>query len=291
MTALEIAQTYFDAWNRRDAAAVLATFTDTGTYNDPMTHGRIRGEALAGYMNGLWAAFPDLSFEVASAAATGPDTVAAQWIMHGTNLGSMMGLPPTGKSVTQHGADFIRVRGGKIETVDGYFDSRGVPDQLGLQVVVQPTAIGPFSFGTSVRVSTGNTAKPGAYSITALRARSAQEIATVSERSRIIATEMLGMPGFIAMMAATVGDQMVTITAWEDPKNPDQMRRGGTHAEAMKLFFGPEVASGGVTSVWIPEHIGDRWVRCDVCNKMLGYERNAGACGCGKQLPQPAPYW
>lgn len=204
MTALITAQTYFDAWNRRDAAAVLATFTETGAYSDPMTGGRIRAEALAGYMNGLWAAFPDLSFEIASAAETGPETVAAQWIMHGTNLGSMMGLPPTGKPVTQHGADFIRVRDGKIETVDGYFDSRAVPDQLGLQVVVQPSAIGPFAFGTGIRVSNGSTAKPGAYSITMLRARSAQEIVTVQEQSRAIATEMLGMEGFIALMAATV---------------------------------------------------------------------------------------
>jgi predicted ester cyclase len=47
-------------------------------------------------VNGLWAAFPDLSFEVASAGEAGPGLVAAQWIMRGTNLGSMMGLPPTG---------------------------------------------------------------------------------------------------------------------------------------------------------------------------------------------------
>ena len=89
-------------------------------------------------MNGLWAAFPDLSFEIASKGLAGENLVAAQWIMRGTNTGSMMGLPPTGKSVTVSGADFIRVAGGKIQTVDGYFDSRAVPEQLGLQVLVQP---------------------------------------------------------------------------------------------------------------------------------------------------------
>ena len=61
----------------------------------------------------------------------------------------MMGLPPTGKSVTVAGADFIRVAGGKIQTVDGYFDSRAVPEQLGLQVLVQPKEIGPFAFGNA----------------------------------------------------------------------------------------------------------------------------------------------
>ena len=151
MNPLEIAQQYFDAWNRRDADAVLATFAADGTYCDPANGGRLRGEALKGYMAVLWAAFPDLSFEIASAGAAGPDLVAAQWIMHGTNTGSMMGLPPTGKAVTVQGADFIRVAGGKIQSVDGYFDSRAVPDQLGLQVLVQPKQLGPFSFGNSTR--------------------------------------------------------------------------------------------------------------------------------------------
>src|ERR1051326_9299065 len=83
MTALEIAKTYFDAWNARDAAAVLACFSEDGTYSDPTTGGRLRGDALAGYMQGLWAAFPDLSFDIAGAGDLGPDLVAAQWIMHG----------------------------------------------------------------------------------------------------------------------------------------------------------------------------------------------------------------
>jgi predicted ester cyclase len=51
----------------------------------PAAVGRLRGDALAGYMNGLWAAFPDLSFEISSAGVAGPDLVAAQWIMRGTN--------------------------------------------------------------------------------------------------------------------------------------------------------------------------------------------------------------
>src|SRR5689334_21521275 len=143
MEALKCARRYFDAWNRRDASAVLETFTDDGTYCDPASGGRLRGEALAGYMNGLWSAFPDLSFEIVSAGEAGPGLVAAQWIMRGTNSGSMMGLPPTGKTVVVSGADFIRVAGDKIQTVDGYFDSRAVPEQLGLQVMVQPKELGP----------------------------------------------------------------------------------------------------------------------------------------------------
>ena len=64
MDALECARKYFDAWNRRDADAVLATFGADGTYRDPTSGGRLGGEALKGYMNGLWAAFPDARLSV-----------------------------------------------------------------------------------------------------------------------------------------------------------------------------------------------------------------------------------
>src|SRR5262245_53055019 len=160
MTALHVAQRYFDGWNRHDPEAVLATMAEDGTYNDPGTGGPIGGPAFAAYMQGLFSAFPDVSFSVASAGLPAPDLVAAQWVMRGTNHGSMMGLPPTGKSVELHGADFIRVDGDRIRSVEGYFDSRVMPEQLGLQVVVQPRAIGPHTFGTAVRTWAGSTARP-----------------------------------------------------------------------------------------------------------------------------------
>jgi steroid delta-isomerase-like uncharacterized protein len=296
MEALKCVQLYFDAWNRRDADAVLATFAAEGTYCDPTSGGRLRGEALKGYMVGLWAAFPDLSFEIASKGLAGENLVAAQWIMRGTNIGSMMGLPPTGKSVTVSGADFIRVGGGKIQTVDGYFDSRAVPEQLGLQVLVQPKEIGPFAFGNATRASvgsnvTGKNVKPGAFSVTVLEARSPEEIQVMARQSQGIVQEMLAMNGFLGWVGMTVGQRMMTVTAWENAKDPRQLLAGGGHADAMKAFFGTELAAGGFTSVWVPERINTRWVRCSGCQRMTDHERGAGTCSCGKKLPEPLSYW
>jgi steroid delta-isomerase-like uncharacterized protein len=284
-------QQYFDAWNRRDAHAVLATFSEDGTYCDPASGGRLRGDALAGYVQGLWAAFPDLSFEISSKGLVAENLFAAQWIMRGTNSGSIMGLPPTGKSVMVSGADFIRVAGGKIQTVDGYFDSRAVPEQLGLQVLVQPKEIGPFAFGNASRAWSGKTSKPGAFSITVLEARSPEEIQAVQRSSQGIVGEMLAMDGFLGFVGATVGQRMMTISAWESAKDPRQLLAGGSHAEAMKSFFGPEIAAGGFTSVWVPDRINTRWVRCTACNRMTDHERSAGRCGCGATLPEPLAYW
>src|SRR4029453_6450009 len=151
MDPITIAQQYFDGWNRRDPAAVMATMAPGGTYTDPTTGGPLSGDAFAEYMKGLFSAFPAVSFEIASVGQPGPDLVAAQWVMRGTNTGSMNGLPPTGKPVELPGADFIRVTDDKIRSVNGYFDSGEIPKQLGLQVIVQPASIGPFTFGISTR--------------------------------------------------------------------------------------------------------------------------------------------
>jgi predicted ester cyclase len=79
---------------------------------------------MTAYTSGLFAAFPDLSFEIISAAQTGDDTVSAQWMMRGTNTGPMAGVPPTGMAVALPGADFITVDGDKIRSVQGYFDQK-----------------------------------------------------------------------------------------------------------------------------------------------------------------------
>jgi steroid delta-isomerase-like uncharacterized protein len=290
-SALAIAHRYFDGWNRRDASIVLETMGPGGTYSDPQTGGPLGGEPFREYMNRLFASFPDVSFEIASEGLLAPDLVAAQWIMRGTNTGSMMGLPPTGKPVMLHGADFIRVSDGRIRSVEGYFDSRAIPEQLGLQVLVQPRAIGPFTFGRAARVSAGSAAKPGAFSITALRSRDAADEAAVSDRTRRISTELLGMKGFISLVTAVCGDRMLTITAWEHPEDPRQLMKGGEHGDAMKQFFGKDLGGGGYTAVFVPERINAMWVRCPDCQKMVDYATSQGACGCGATLPQPLAYW
>jgi ketosteroid isomerase-like protein len=42
----QIVQRYFDAWNAHDAAGIVATFADGGTYADPTTTGPLAGTAI-----------------------------------------------------------------------------------------------------------------------------------------------------------------------------------------------------------------------------------------------------
>ena len=69
--------------------------------------------------------------------------------MRGTNTASFMDLPPTGRELSLPGADFMTFRDDGIATVTGYFDSGKLPRDLGLDVIVQPSSIGPWRFGTS----------------------------------------------------------------------------------------------------------------------------------------------
>ena len=288
---VEIAQRYFDAWNQHDAGAIVATFAETGTYADPVTPGPLTGAAIGAYAQGLWDAFPDLSFDIVSVTENASGLVSAEWLMKGTNTGPFSGLPPTGAAVVLPGADFVRVDAGKIHSVQGYFDSGALPRALGLDVIVQPRAIGPFGFGTSVRASNGNTATPGAFSITWLEARTAEERKEVRESSRKVAMEMLAMPGFISWVGATVGDRMMTITAWESADAMAPLMKGGEHRSAVGRFFSPELARGAATGVWIPARLNPRWIRCTACSKMVDSEKAEGKCACGAALPPPLAYW
>jgi steroid delta-isomerase-like uncharacterized protein len=248
MTIPRVVRHYFDAWNRRHRQL----FHHQRYLLEPRAGQHLQGEAIAAYASRLWTAFPDLHFGLGRIAATADGVFAAEWRMRGTNTGAFRGLPPTGRTVDMPGVDIIELDGDKLSSVTGYFDSRAVPEQLGLKVNVQPERIGPFAFGTSTYVQSGNLAKPGAFSITWLMPRSEEEVNTVREQARGVLKDMLKMPGFISALTATVAGRIFTITAWETTEHPRALYRGGAHKQAMTRFF--EIrdgwSDGGLTSVW-----------------------------------------
>ncbi len=291
MEVVDVAQRYFEAWNRHDPDAIVATFAEGGIYSDPSVPAGLTGQAIVEYASGLFEAFPDLSFDVLSHSSTGDGVATAQWVMHGTNVGPLRGNPPTGGAVALPGADFIVVEGGKIRSIQGYFDRSAFVEQLGMQVVVQPYSAGPFSFGYSVRTQSGNLAKPGALSLTWIQASSEDEVEQIRNYSRTIASEMVGMEGFIAWIGVVIANRMFTITAWENVEDTVQLMWGSTHGEAMRRFFASELGSSAMTSVWKPERINTLWVRCEACGSMEDYELSGGRCQCGHPLPEHPPYW
>ncbi len=291
MDASAVSARYFEAWNRRDPEAIAAVFAEGGTYTDPNVPDGIGAEATAEYAGGLFAGFPDLAFEIESSGVRPDGSVAAQWLMTGTNAGPYQGLPPSGREVRLPGADVITVEGDRVRSVVGYFDTAVVPRQLGLQVLVQPDRIGPFVFGTSTYVSTDGR-EPGAMSLTVLEARSPEEIQEVRSRSREVVSELMGTPGFISWVGAVVDNRMFTITAWDGPGDVARLSESPAHAEAMRAFFAPNpggLAAGGQTGVWEPHRLNGLWARCAACGQMARPGPD-GRCACGAEPALPR-YW
>jgi len=77
------------------------------------------------------AAFPDGRGTVKNVVASG-NTAALEVEWTGTNTGSMMGMPPTGKSVRVQAAVFVTAENGKIAHFMHYLDVAGILGQLGM---------------------------------------------------------------------------------------------------------------------------------------------------------------
>jgi predicted ester cyclase len=76
-------------------------------------------------------AFPDWHTEVGHLIAEG-DLVCERFTASGVQRGAVMGVPPTGKTVTLPGIQIFRISGGKIVERWGQLDELGLLRQLGL---------------------------------------------------------------------------------------------------------------------------------------------------------------
>ena len=75
-------------------------------------------------------AFPDARGTITTKIVEG-DKGAAEIIWRGTNRGSLMGHPPTGKAITVRAVVVLETAGGKITRSSHYIDIAGMMAQLG----------------------------------------------------------------------------------------------------------------------------------------------------------------
>ena len=135
MNALEVSQRLFDAWNRHDADAAFALYTEDATYHSPRFDHPVKGrQAIGDWIKLVLKAYPDLRFEVISRGDTGGGLVATRFVLHGTHTGPFMdGTPPTGRTVAYPIASFAQIEGDKIRSEHIYLDRQMVAEQLGLK--------------------------------------------------------------------------------------------------------------------------------------------------------------
>ena len=120
------------AWAVGDVEGVLAAFTDDAVFEEVpigvVTHGQ---DELRAHLEGLKAAFPDLSMVVTGGFVAG-DRAAAEWTFTGTYAGQFPGLPPgTGQTVTVRGASILELEGDLIRAARDYWDAYSFLVQVG----------------------------------------------------------------------------------------------------------------------------------------------------------------
>ncbi len=119
-------------WSARDVPGILSFYDPEITWRNRALAEEYRGHGeVAGFLRSLFAAFPDLTFDVARQIAS-DDLVAEEWVMRGTHRGPFLGVPATGRLIEIRGLSMIEMRDGRFLTDDFCFDAAGVMRQLGL---------------------------------------------------------------------------------------------------------------------------------------------------------------
>jgi glyoxylase-like metal-dependent hydrolase (beta-lactamase superfamily II)/predicted ester cyclase len=127
-----VARRYFAALAARDVEAMADCW-------QPGAIDRMHGQAelvapddVRRWFKELFAAFPDVAFEVVSTTTQG-DRCAVQWRMTATfaGPGRFQGLQPTGARVDVQGCDVVRVADGQVVGNDAFVDGATIARQIG----------------------------------------------------------------------------------------------------------------------------------------------------------------
>jgi steroid delta-isomerase-like uncharacterized protein len=128
----EKARSYFDAMDRRDAAAMAAHWREDGV-EDVVPVGLKRGrEELRDFFASMFAAMPDARTTVTRLVA-GEQSCAVEWRLEGTFDGApFMDIEPTGKHVEIRGFDLLELEDGELVSNTAYFDAASFARQIGM---------------------------------------------------------------------------------------------------------------------------------------------------------------
>ena len=130
-----IAVKFFDAvWSKGDFS-VLDTLIAADAVDHSTVGGKVKSEKGSASFRAIVSMFragmPDIKLTIEDEIFTA-EKVVHRWRLAGTNTGSLMGIPPTGKPVTFSGITTVRMHDGKIVERWTNVDELGVLQQLGV---------------------------------------------------------------------------------------------------------------------------------------------------------------
>ncbi len=132
MSIKEAVLAELEALNRQDVEGVLAFYTDDVVFDDVSLPEPLRGkDAMREFMQGFYAAFPDLRVELRALFGE-ENVVAAEYDLTGTHRGQLEGHPPTGKAFRVKAVSVYEYNGRLFTREAFYWDSASMLRQLGL---------------------------------------------------------------------------------------------------------------------------------------------------------------
>lgn len=138
--AAAIGRQYLEAWNRRDWATFGGVLHRDYTYIGG--DGQVQKGPEAGLAIGQMfaTAFPDGRLDIRAIHSAGPNVAIVEFTGRGTQTGELMGIPPTGRTMTLPVCSVIEVRDGQIIAEREYMDMLTMMQQLGVAPEVAATA-------------------------------------------------------------------------------------------------------------------------------------------------------
>jgi steroid delta-isomerase-like uncharacterized protein len=123
----------YAAWNAHDADAVVSIFAEDAVMREPNSGVEHRGRAaIRDRAVMLMRAFPDFRLEKIVLLIDG-HRHADRWVMSGTHLGELFGIPATGRKVRVEGSTFTTLDEDGLVIEDVHFmDNAALAAQLGL---------------------------------------------------------------------------------------------------------------------------------------------------------------
>jgi steroid delta-isomerase-like uncharacterized protein len=128
----ERVRSYFEAMDRRDAAAMAEYWRDDGV-EDLVPVGLLRGrDEIRAFIDATFRAMPDARTTVGRIVA-GESTCAVEWRLEGTFDGApFMDIDPTGSHVEIRGFDLFELEDGQFVSNTAYYDATSFARQIGM---------------------------------------------------------------------------------------------------------------------------------------------------------------
>jgi len=125
-----ILRRWLDELINKNNLALADEFMDASYVNHFLPPGPTGPDAERQIMGMFFSAFPDLQGTLEDILGEG-DKVVTRVTWRGSNTGSLMGMPPTGKPVAFQGINIFRLANGKIAENWPQVDMMGLMQQLG----------------------------------------------------------------------------------------------------------------------------------------------------------------